>query len=194
MEPVFGERPGGVVAQYGALREQPMSAARTRQLGGLIAGLLQNSGTEAAVREGNLPAVVFWHDGGAVVLGLAWEAEADEEFERALLQSASGASVVLLSLGGFAGQVLGQAAPGSDGTIRWDRAHLEALVCGVVTVQGLLEASRRTVLFSRIPYPSLAQLLAEPGDPPPARMMTPDLLPHTLHLSMQNGSDSDIAP
>ena len=50
-------------------------------------------------------------------------------------------------------------------------------MCGLVTVQDLLEASRRTALFTSIPYPSLAQLLAGPDDPPPARMMTPDLLP-----------------
>ena len=177
MEPVSGERPDGLVAEYGALRELPPSAARTRQLGGLIAGLLRDAGTDAAVRDGDTPAVVFLQSGGAVVLGLSWEAEAGEEFEQAVRQSAPGASVVLLCMGGFAGQVPGQVAPGSGGTIRWDRTHLEALVCGLVTVQDLLESSRRTALLGSIPYPSLAQLLAGPEDPPPARMMTPDLLP-----------------
>ena len=75
MEPVLGERPGGPVAGYGALRELTPSAARTRQLGGLIAALLRESGSDAAVRDGDPPTVVFWSDGRAVVLGLAWEAE-----------------------------------------------------------------------------------------------------------------------
>ena len=177
MEPVSGDRPAGLVAEYRALCELPPSAARTRQLGGLIAGLLRAAGIDAAVRDGDPPAVVFLHDGGAVALGLAWQAEAGEEFEQAVGQSAPGASFVLLSMGGFAEQVPGRAAPGAGETIRWDRTHLEALVCGLVTVQDLLEASRRTALFTSIPYPSLAQLLAGPDDPPPARMMTPDLLP-----------------
>jgi serine/threonine protein kinase len=177
MEPVSGERTGGPVADYGALRELPPSAARIRQLGGLIASLLRDSGTDAAVRDGNPPTVVFWHDGGAVVLGLAWEAEAGDEFERAVRQSAPDASIILLSIGGFAGQVAGETDAGSGAPIRWDRTHMEALVCGLITVQDLFEASRRTSLFNSIPYPSLPQLLAGPDDPPPARMMTPDLLP-----------------
>ena len=177
MEPGSGERPGGLGAEYGALRELTPSAGRTRQLGGLIAGLLRDSGTEAAVRDGDPPVVVFLHDGGAVALGLTWQAEVGEEFEQAVRQAAPGASVVLLSMGGFAGQLPDRAAPGSGGTIRWDHTHLEALVCGLVTVLDLLEASRRTALFNSIPYPSLTQLLAGPEVPPPARMMTPDLLP-----------------
>ena len=152
-------------------------AARTGRLGGLIEALLRDSGTDAVVRDGEPPMVVFWHDGGAVVLGLAWEAAASDEFEHAVRQSAPDASVILLSVGGFAGQVRGEVAAGSGATIKWDGTHLEALVCGLITVQGLLEASRRTALLSSIPYPSLAQLLTGPGDPPPARMMTPDLLP-----------------
>jgi hypothetical protein len=59
VEPVLGEGPGGSVAQYGALRELPPSAARIRQLGGLIVALLRESGTGAAVRDGDPPTVVF---------------------------------------------------------------------------------------------------------------------------------------
>jgi serine/threonine protein kinase len=177
VEPVLGEGPGGSVAQYGALRELAPSAARIGQLGGLIAALLRESGTDAAVRDGDPPTVVFWHDGGAVVLGLAWEAETGDEFEHKVRQSAPDASVILLSLGGFAGRLPGEVAASSGATIRWDRTHLDALMCGLVTVQDLLEASRRTALFSSVPYPSLIQLLAGRDDPPPTRMMTPDLLP-----------------
>jgi hypothetical protein len=77
-------------------------------------------------------------------------------------------------MAGFAGQAtdtdLGR-------TIMWDRTHLEAAVCGLVTLPDLLDASRRAALFGGTPYATLAQLLADGGGDSPARMMTPDRLP-----------------
>jgi hypothetical protein len=59
-------------------------------------------------------------------------------------RSAAGAWVVLLSMSGFAGQVTG-----ADTAVLWDRSHLKAAVCGLVTPQEL-EASSRA-LFSAVP-------------------------------------------
>jgi hypothetical protein len=140
----------------------------------MIAGLLQEAGADAAVRDEDPLVVVFRQDGDPCVMGVTWDGVAGEEFARAVRQSAAGAPVVLLSMTGFAGQV---ADADFGRTIMWDRTHLEAAVCGLVTLPDLLDASRRAALFGGSPYVTLAQLLADPGDDHPARMMTPDRLP-----------------
>jgi hypothetical protein len=90
------------------------------------------------------------------------------EFAPTVRQSAAGAPVVLLSMAGFAGQSAGQVTGTDFGrTIMWDRTHLEAAVCGLVTLPELLDASRRAALFDSSPYATLAQLLADPGGDPP---------------------------
>jgi hypothetical protein len=178
VDPAGGEGPGWLVAEYGALREEPPALERTRRLGGLIAGLLRESGTEAAVRDGDPPLVVFRHNGRPFVLGLAWAAEGDaptdSEFAAAVRRSAAGASVILLSMSGFAGQVTGA---DSGGALFWDRSHLEAAVCGLVTLPDLVEASSRVLFFDGAAYVTLAGLLVGPADGSPAGMGTPDRFP-----------------
>ena len=177
MTPAVSEGPGALVAEYGALREQPPSPERTRQLGEMLVGLLRDSGTDATVRGADPQVVVFRHDGSPYVMGLAWDGEAGNEFAMAVRQFAAGAPVVLLSMAGFAGQSAGRVTGTDLGrTIMWDRTHAEAAVCGLVTLPDLLDASRRDALFSSSPYATLAQLLAEQGGDAPARMMTPDRL------------------
>ncbi len=178
MEPSVSEEPGALVAEYGALREQPPSRGRARQLDDVIVGLLRDSGTDAAVRGEDPPVVVFRHDSSPCVMGVTWDGEAGGEFAPAVRQSAAGAPVVLLSMAGFAGQSAGQVTGTDFGrTIMWDRTHLEAAVCGLVTLPKLLDASRQAALLGDSPYATLAQLLADPGGDPPARMTTPDRLP-----------------
>ena len=88
--------------------------------------------------------------------------------------AAAGVPVVVLSMSGFDGQG-GEAGP--RGAVLWDRSHLEALVCGLVTLPYLLEAGTSALFLSGVAHQTLAQLLASPGNGPPARMATPDLLP-----------------
>lgn len=178
MDPAVGEGPGWRVAEYGALREEPPSRERTRGLGELIAAMLRESGTEAAVRDGDPLLVVFRHDGRPFVMGVAWAAEdstsAGAEFADAVRGSAAGASVILLSMSGFTGQVT---AGDSGGALMWDRSHLEAGVCGLVTLPELVEASSRVLFFDGTAYVTLAGLLGGPEDDPPAGMGTPDRHP-----------------
>lgn len=82
-----GEGPGALVAEYGALGEQTPLRERTRQLGNMIAGLLRDSGADAAVRDEDPLIVVFQQDGDPCVMGVAWDGQAGEEFTRAVRQS-----------------------------------------------------------------------------------------------------------
>jgi hypothetical protein len=171
VDPAVSEGHGALIAEYGALREQPLSRERTRRLGELIVALLRDAGTDAAVRNEDPLIVVFRNDGIPCVMGVAWDGESGDEFTRTVRHFAAGASVVLLSVDGFAGQVIGA---DFGQTIMWDRTHLEAVVCGLVTLPELLDASRQAALFSSSPYATLAQLLASPDGDPPARMRTTD--------------------
>jgi hypothetical protein len=176
VEPAADEDPGALVAQYGALREEQPSGERTRRLGGLIARLLRESGADAAVREGDPVLVAFRHEGRPFVMGVSWEGDGAAQvgvLAEALRESAAGAQAVLLSMSGFAGQVAG----GSSGAVLWDRSHLEAAVCGLATLPGLLEASSRALFFNGAAHEPLVRLLAIPADDAPAGMGTPDLLP-----------------
>lgn len=114
VEPEVGEDPGGLLAEYGALREEPPSREHTRRLADLIAGLLQELGIEAAVRDQQPLLVVFRHEGRPFVIGVAWAGEADRptggQFAEAVLQYAAGASVILLSMTGFTGDAIGTAS------------------------------------------------------------------------------------
>jgi len=178
VESAVGDGPGALIAVYGALREESPSPERTRQLADLIVTLLLEAGIEAAVRVQEPLLVVFRQDGRPFVMGVAWPGDADgpagEEFAEAVRRSAAGASVVLVSVTGFAGQVGGA---GSGAAVLWDRTHLEAVMCGLINLPDLLEASSSAAFFSGTPYHTLAGLLTGPDDGPPARMTTPDQLP-----------------
>ena len=146
-------------------REQP-SEERTRRLGEVIVQLLRESGAEAAARDGDPLLVVFRHGGRPFVMGLSGEGAArGAEFAEAVHSKAAGASVLLLSMSGFAGQVTG-AGPG--GVLLWDRSHLGAAMCGLVTLPDLAEASSRALSFHGAAYETLAGLLAVPAGGRPA--------------------------
>lgn len=106
--------------------------------------------------------------------GRAWARDGVEavgaEFAEAVRGRAGGAQVVLLSMSGFAGSDAG-------GAVLWDRSHLEAAVCGLVTLPDLVEASSRALFFGGTTHETLAGLLASPAGDPPAGMGTPDRLP-----------------
>lgn len=177
VEPAAGEGPGGLVAEYGALREEPPSRQRTWRLGELIARLLRESGAEAALQDGDPLLVRFRLEGRPYVLAAWWlpgGAAQSAELGEPVRGPAAGARVVALSMSGFDGK---GARTGADGTVLWDRSHLEALVCGLTTLPDLLEVSMSSLFLSGSAYTTLARLLAGPADVPPAEMATPDLLP-----------------
>ena len=179
VEPAVGEGPGALIADYRALREETPSRERTQRLGDLLVRLLRASGIEAALRDQEPLVVVFRHDGQQFAMGVAWASEAAggqaaDEFARAVRQAASAASVVLLSMSGFTGQVTGT---DSSRTLLWDWTHLEAVVCGLVTLPGLLEASISAAFVGSVPYETLAGLLADSAQDACAGMVTPDRLP-----------------
>jgi Protein kinase domain len=176
VESAADEDPGALVAEYGALREEQPSQERTRGLGELVVRLLRECGAEAAVRDGDPLLVAFRYEGRPFVMGIAWEGHKAQAgvLAEAVRESAAGAQAVLLSMSGFAGQVA-RAGPGT--AVLWDRSHLEAAVCGLVTLPGLLEASSRVLFFNGSAYETLARLLVIPDDGVPAGMGAPDLLP-----------------
>jgi len=177
VESATDEEPGALVAEYGALRGEQPSSERTRRLGEFIARLLRESGADAAVREVDPLLVAFRYEGRPFVIGVSSggdEAAQLSVLAEALREPGSGAQTVLLSMSGFAGQ---SAWADSGGTVLWDRSHLEAAVCELVTLPDLLEASSRALFFNGRAYETLARLLLIPADDVPAGMGTPDLLP-----------------
>jgi hypothetical protein len=112
-------------------------------------------------------------------MGVAWAGEAAggqaaDEFARAVRQTAPAASVILLSMSGFTKPVTGT---DSGRTLLWDRTQLEAVVCGLVTLPDLLEASISAAFVGSVPYETLARLLAGSDRDACAGMATPDRLP-----------------
>lgn len=185
VEPAVGEGPDALIADYGALREETPSRERTQRLGDLLVRLvrlvrlLRASGIEAALRDQEPLVVAFRHDGQQFAMGVAWAGEelggqAADEFTRAVRQAASAASVVLLSMSGFTGQVTGT---DSSRTLLWDRTHLEAVVCGLVTLPDLMETSISAAFIGSVPYRTLTRLLAGSAQDTCAAMATPDRLP-----------------
>jgi len=179
VEPAVGEGPGALIADYGALREETPSRARTQWLGDLLVTLLRASGIEAALRDQGPLVLVFRHDGQQFAMGVAWAGEAAggqaaDDFARAVRQTAPAASVILLSMSGFTGPVT---VTDSGRTLLWDRTHLEAVVCGLVTLPDLLEASISAAFVGGVPYETLARLLAGSDRDACAGMATPDRLP-----------------
>ena len=77
VESAVGKGPGALVAVYGALREEPSSRGRTRQLGDLIVTLLRESGIEAMVRDQEPLVVMFRHEGRPHLMNVSWAGEAN---------------------------------------------------------------------------------------------------------------------
>ncbi|HEY1705668.1 MAG TPA: hypothetical protein VGG75_38775 [Trebonia sp.] len=170
---------------------------RVRLLGGLVVRLLRRSGISGAVRgDGPLATVAFRYSGHPYVVGLAqtaeWELPATEAAVHETRRSAPGASAVVLSISGFEERMASTVA-GSDwgGTVLWDRGHLEAVLCGLVPLTELLDASINAAFFRNAPYEPLIRLLPASSDEAaddgssdeafagglPPQMATPDQLP-----------------
>ncbi|HEY1702380.1 MAG TPA: protein kinase [Trebonia sp.] len=160
---------GGLVAEYGALREEPSGREHARKLAALLVRLLSGAAIGAAVRDdGPMVSVVFRHGGRPYAIGLARSSEQDrpagEEFVAWTRLAAPGASVVVLSIPGFTGPEVAETA-GTDcgGTVLWDRTHFEAVLCGLVSFADLLDASINAAFFRNAPHETLARLLADSG-------------------------------
>ena len=129
------------------------------------------------MQDGDPMLVRFRLDGRPFVMVVSWPpagAAQTAGLVEAVRGLAAGVPVVVLSMSGFDGQAAGA---GPDGAVLWDRSHLEALVCGLITLPHLLEVSTSALFLSGTAYQTLAQLLAGPADAPPAEMATPDRLP-----------------
>ncbi len=144
---------------------------------------MRESGIEAAFRDQDPPIVAFRHGGQQFMMGLAWADEvanwqAADEFARSVRQAAHGGTVVLLSMPGFTPNAAGAAAVADPSrTLMWDRTHLEAVLCGLVALPDLLEASIGAAFFDNMSYATLARLLTGSGEADRAGMATPDRLP-----------------
>jgi hypothetical protein len=116
-------------------------------------------------------------------MGLAWADEvanwqAADEFARSVRQAAYGGTVVLLSMPGFTANAAGAAAVADPSrTLMWDRTHLEAVLCGLVALPDLLEASIGAAFFDNMSYATLARLLTGSGEAARVGMATPGRLP-----------------
>jgi serine/threonine protein kinase len=172
-----------LIGAYGELRAEVPSPERIRRLGRFVVDLLRVSGIEAALRGHESPTVAFRHDGQSFLMGLAWTedalgGQAAAELVQSLHATAGGNTAILLSMSGFGPQTIDAALRTPYARmLLWDRAHLEAALCGLVTASDLVLASTRVALFEAVPYATLTRLLAGADDPACPRMATPDLLP-----------------
>jgi hypothetical protein len=181
-EPVFDNGLLPLIAAYRDLREEDASPDRIRHLGDLIVDLLREFGFEAAVRVRESPMVIFRHDSQPFLLGLSWTAEPlDPAVMTGLLQAlkadSGDATVILLSMSGYHSEAAASAAGTAPArTLLWDRVHLEAILCGLVSVSDLVAAGARIAFFNAAPYSTLTRQLAGAGEGTLPRMFTPDLL------------------
>lgn len=174
----------GLLAEYGGGREEPSARKRARQIGELIVRSLRRDAVGAAAHHDDpVITVTFTHSGRTYVIGIVQPGEdeppAGENAVRDIQGVAPGASVIVLSLSGFTASASGAADAASGKTILWDRTHLEAVLCGLVPLTDLLDASVNAAMFRQAPYEPLGRLLEEdPDDDTPApQMATPDQLP-----------------
>ena len=179
VKPAVSEGPGALVAEYGALREQPPSRERTRRLGEMLVGLLRESGTDATVRDEDPLVVVFRHDGSPYVMGVAWDGEAGKASSRWRCGSSRRARrLSCCPWPGSPGERRTGDRYGSGPDDLWDRTHAGSGrvrpgdAAGPARCEQAGRALRAAARTRRWPscWPS-------PGGDAPARMMTPDRLP-----------------
>ncbi|GIF01099.1 serine/threonine protein kinase [Paractinoplanes rishiriensis] len=181
MKPIFDNNLNALIAAYGEVRESPSSPDRGRRIADLIADLCASSGLEPVQRPGDLPVLALRHEGATVlIVAVSNEHPMTCDEVRALVGTArdpdGSDTVVVLSMSGFD-------LPGTPParvparTVLWDGTHLEAALCGLLTMPDLLESSLRSAQLHAVPGPTLAASLTTPETGGPARMRTPDLLP-----------------
>jgi len=191
----------GLLAEYGGGREEPSPRKRARQIGDLIVRSLRRESVRAAVHHDDaIIAVTFEYSGRPCVIGLVQPSEneppAGEDAVREVRDIARGPCVVVVSVSGFEGQGALDTAGTDGGTILWDRAHLEAVLCGLVPLTDLLDASINAAVFRQSPYEPLARLLEEdPDDDTPAPLMaTPDQVQPPWEIAEPSaGIDAHVA-
>jgi serine/threonine protein kinase len=192
MESTPHDNAPGLIARYGQLHDEELAdRERADRLVGLVVDLLRESGADARQTWGGLtsrPAIALALDGVAYLIDVTWSTgpTTPEEVAPFARDAAGrhGIRSVLLSLSGFASdasQYLG--TQGNLGIVLLDRAHLEAVLCGLVTPQAMLQEAARRALFDLSPYTGLTDLLVDRArlpDPPP--FVTPDRSPRLAGL------------
>jgi len=187
MESTPHDNAPGLIARYGQLHDEELAdRERTEVLVGLVIDLLRECGADARQTWGSLtsrPAIALALDSVAYLIEVTWFAEptTPEQVAPFARDAAArhGIRSVLLSMSGFspdARQYLG--TQGNLGLVLLDRAHLEAILCGLVTPQAILQEAARRALFDHSPYTSLTDLLVDRArlpDPPP--FVPPDRMP-----------------
>lgn len=182
MEPIFDNELSALIAAYGGVREARPSPRRCRRIAKLVADLLALSGLESIPRSADVPVLALRHDGATVLIVTVWTGQAMTHDELntvvATLRDPFGPdTVIVLSMSGFSGGHSAAAARIPARLVLWDRTHLEAALCGLVTMHNLLELTLRSALLQGVARPTLAALLTLPDRGGLARMRTPDLAP-----------------
>ncbi|MDQ7909086.1 hypothetical protein RB614_31645 [Phytohabitans sp. ZYX-F-186] len=179
MEAIFDNRVLASLAAYGELQAEEPSAERTRQLAGMVVHLLEESGVDAVLRLPDVPAVAFRFDGRPYLMGLTWGERAMDgagtaDFIGSIRSRAEDGAVMVLSMSGYESST----PAGMDGSVLlWDRTHVEAALCGLVSVSDLLAVAARAAFVDGVGYAPLARMLTVDDASTCPRMATPDLLP-----------------
>jgi hypothetical protein len=195
-----------LITEYGRLSDQALSAhQRCEQITTIIVELLQ-PWAGAAIRRSsggltNADRLVFVLDGQPYLLEVVWSTEplsADvvTQFLNSVANAPRGPRCVLLSMSDFDQHVAGDTAQaGFPSAVLLNRAHLEALVCGLLTPTELFDAAYDHAFVTGRALVSLTDLLVQEPSEPPARMFRPDQLavPHQVITSTGGGVDAAVA-
>jgi hypothetical protein len=179
VEAIFDNKLLASLVAYGELQAEEPSAERTRQLAGLAVRLFEESGVDAVLRLPEVPAVAFRFDGRPYLMGLtggerAMDGAATAEIVRSVRPRAEDGTVMVLSMSGYESST----TAGMDGSVLlWDRTHVEAALCGLVSVSDLLAAAARAAFVDGAAYVPLARMLTVDDATTCPRMATSDLLP-----------------
>ncbi len=182
------------VSVYGQLDPDALDPdGRVRRLWPIVESLLASSGAspwQAAPLVDAVPMVGLKLDGARATLGLTWHDVPMTAQDLLLWRQAAAEKphlqIIVLSMSGFEHAAFEANAPLGPPLVLLDRTHLEAALCGLVSLEELVTTAGRGAVFNGTEYTSLTNLMLGPKPPdrqspaflPPMRLPAPwDLAP-----------------
>ncbi|MFF5291920.1 protein kinase domain-containing protein [Paractinoplanes globisporus] len=180
-----------LIVRYGQLLgDEIPQAQRAGQLADILVELVTGIGLtarRAAPVLGPHPAVALHVNGVPYLVVVSWSPDQATPAQILDLQRAAarpGVRLVLVSISGFTEPQLSHAED-EPVVILMDRFHIEAMLCGLASVDGIFGQASDRALFDRAGYTDLTDLLVDTGRPTPAGFVTPDRLPAPGDMCVQ---------
>ncbi|MEZ0074706.1 hypothetical protein [Planotetraspora sp. GP83] len=192
--------PDGVptlIARYGQLlRGDHDEGERGKLLLDILHDLLTGSGIQprpAAPLVGVSPTLGLRRGDTKLLLGLVWRDSPLTAQDVAVWQQAAqrrrNVQVVLISMSGFDSRVGESVDPQSPAVVLLDRTHVEAALCGLLTIEDAMQEVGDRAIFDGTAFTSVTDLVltARRDDPPSFVSFTRSPMPWELELAVAAG-------